>query len=135
MKIYYFEIKVLNQGAHGMIGIGLTSEGSPLNRMPGWEKSTIGYHGDDGKLFYEFGSGRDYGRTFGTSDVVGCGIDLDSRKVFFTKNGMFLGIAKSKLPNKTWYPTIGLHSKDEMVEVNFGQEPFIFKISKYSGMH
>ena len=93
--------------------------------MPGWEKHSIGYHGDDGKLFYEDGAGFEYGPKFGTGDVVGCGID--QKYCFFTKNGEFIGIANSNMPERSWFPTIGLHSKDERVEVNFGEKPFRYK--------
>ena len=32
-----------------------------------------------------------------------------------------------------WYPTIGLGTKDEMVTINLGQDPFMFKIDYVSG--
>ena len=131
-KIYYYEIKVLNRGEYGKIGIGLTNEKSPLTNMPGWSKNTMGYHGDDGNFFFQVGLGRRYGPTFDIDDVVGCGILVDSMSVFFTINGRFLGIAESCLPNQIWYPTIGLHSENEEVEVNFGQKPFVYNISRHS---
>lgn len=30
------------------IGLGFGKKSCPLTRMPGWEKDSIGYHGDDG---------------------------------------------------------------------------------------
>ena len=45
-SIYYFEVKVLNKGKETAIGIGLTVESSQLNRLPGWDRNTIGYHGE-----------------------------------------------------------------------------------------
>ena len=130
--IYYFEMKVLSQGEKGSIGIGITPNGSRVDRMPGWEDGTIGYHGDDGSFFHQTGYGADYGPKFSRGDVVGCGIVIEDGKVFFTKNGTFLGMAPSSFPKDIFhvrYPTIGLHSKHEAVEVNFGQEPFVFDIS------
>ena len=131
---YYFEMKVLNRGEKGYIGIGLTPSVSDLTNMPGWLENTIGYHGDDGKLLYEEcsqrGTASRYGPKFGTNDVVGCGVDMKKRTVFFTINGKYLGTAVSNLPDKTWYPTVGLHSKNEMVEINFGQDPEINVISR-----
>jgi hypothetical protein len=53
--------------------------------MPGWLNGSFGYHGDDGKKFSESGVGEDYAETFGTGDVVGCGID--NGEIYFTKNG------------------------------------------------
>ena len=125
-EFFYFEIKIENGGKKSDIAIGLTQTDTRLNSMPGWKPFTIGYHGYNGKVYYEF-RGKEYGATFGTGDVVGCGIDLTSETVFFTKNGLSYGIAKQNLPQRQWYPTICLHSKNEVVEINFGQKPFVYK--------
>ena len=57
---YYFEVKVLDQGREGFIGIGLATEEVLLNRLPGWERSSFGYHGDDGNAFHGHGKGSYY---------------------------------------------------------------------------
>ena len=134
-SIYYFEAMVISEGKEGepAIGIGLTVDGSLLSRMPGWDEHTIAYHSDDGKFYYNCTSTDDYGPSFGTNDVVGCGLDLSDMSVFFTKNGKFLGVVQCNLPEMTWYPTIGTHSKNEMVQVNFGQDPFVFQLESLSG--
>ena len=138
--IYYFEIKVLNKGKDGAIGIGLTAEGSALHRMPGWEHNTIGYHGDDGKFFYEACFSKKFGPLFKNNDIVGCGINFHDMSVFFTINGRYLGVAKHNLPEIEYYPTIYFTDTDifhssnyEMVQVNFGQDPFAFQIDYLSG--
>jgi len=128
--IYYFEMCVLNDGEDGAISIGLTSKGTNLNHQPGWDRHTWGYHGDDGNFFEEDGGyGKKYGPVYGKDDVVGCGLNLRSRSCFFTKNGKFLGVAVRNLPVIEYYPTIGVHSKDECVEVNLGQKPFLYNIA------
>ena len=43
-SIYYFEVKILSKGKETAIGIGLTVEATQLNRMPDWDRNTIGYH-------------------------------------------------------------------------------------------
>lgn len=134
-EIYYFEITVLNKGKIGGIGIGLTAESSALNQMPGWKNNGIGYHGDDGKLYYQIGYEIEFGPKFANNDIVGCGLNLNDTSVFFTINGKYLGVAHCSLPEINWYPTIGLHSKYEMVQVNFGQEPFIFQMDTLLGKH
>ena len=58
--------------------------------MPGWELSSWGYHGDDGRLFAQSGTGTTYSDTFGTGDLVGCHIAFD-KGITFTKNGTSLG--------------------------------------------
>ena len=127
---------VIHAGEDGAIGIGLTGKGSKLNQMPGWSKKTIGYHGDNGLVYsnsIQNKKGLDYGPTFGKDDVIGCGVDFESNTVFFTKNGRSFGIAKRNWPKQLWYPTIGLHSLNERVKVNFGEDKFVFNISKYTG--
>ena len=64
----------------------------------GWDKSSYGYHGDDGHSFCSSGTGQPYGPTFTTGDVIGCGVNLIDNKCFYTKNGHNLGIAFTDLP-------------------------------------
>jgi len=59
--------------------------------MPGWAKGSWAYHGDDGALFIESGQGISYGPTYGSGDVIGCGVDLHKNEMFFTKNGEHVG--------------------------------------------
>ena len=91
LGIFYFEITVLNSGLHGYIGIGLSHKTNSLNSFPGWNTGTLGYHGDDGKLFNAEGWGKNFGPTFTTGDVIGCGVDFVNWKIFFTKNGELIG--------------------------------------------
>ena len=134
--IYYFEMCVLNGGETGAISIGLTGKGTNLNHQPGWDRHTWGYHGDDGNFFEEDGGyGKKYGPVFGKDDVVGCGLNLKSRSCFFTKNGKFLGVAVRNLPAIEYYPTIGVHSINECVEVNLGQKPFLYNIKMEMILH
>lgn len=60
--------------------------------MPGWATSSWGYHGDDGKKFNSpLGVGLRYSDVYNTGDTVGCGINIKTGKLFFTKNGVYLG--------------------------------------------
>ena len=59
--------------------------------FPGWEKQSYGYHGDDGQSFSSSGTGKPYGPTFTTGDVIGCGVNMIDNTVFYTKNGIKLG--------------------------------------------
>lgn len=80
------------------MGIGLSAHGVNVNRLPGWDKLSYGYHGDDGHSFCSSGTGQPYGPTFTTGDVIGCGVNLVDNNAFYTKNGHHLGIAFTDLP-------------------------------------
>jgi len=62
-----------------------------LCHVSGWEKNSYGYHGDDGHSFCSSGTGKPYGPTFTTGDVIGCGVNLIDNTCFYTKNGVNLG--------------------------------------------
>ncbi|CAG8649205.1 1592_t:CDS:2 [Funneliformis caledonium] len=100
-----------------------------LNRMPGWEHDSWGYHGDDGKIFNcSCGIGIQYGPMFTTGDIIGCCLNLKNNMIFYTKNGVQLGIAFQDLKDFL-YPCVGMFSQDGFIEVNFGHKKF-----KYAAM-
>ncbi|XP_048363881.1 ran-binding protein 9 [Sphaerodactylus townsendi] len=127
--IYYFEVKIVSKGRDGYMGIGLSAQGVNMNRLPGWDKHSYGYHGD-GHSFCSSGTGQPYGPTFTTGDVIGCCVNLINNTCFYTKNGHSLGIAFTDLPPNL-YPTVGLQTPGEVVDANFGQHPFVFDIEDY----
>ncbi|CAB1424530.1 unnamed protein product [Pleuronectes platessa] len=128
--IYYFEVKIVSKGRDGYMGIGLSAQGVNMNRLPGWDKHSYGYHGDDGHSFCSSGTGQPYGPTFTTGDVIGCCVNLINNTCFYTKNGISLGVAFTDLPPNL-YPTVGLQTPGEIVDANFGQQPFVFDIDDY----
>ncbi|KAH7104126.1 SPRY-domain-containing protein [Auriculariales sp. MPI-PUGE-AT-0066] len=128
--VYYFEVEILNRGRQGHISIGFSAGSVRLSRLPGWEKLSWGFHGDDGRTFADQRTGSVYGPTFTTGDRVGCGIDFTRGCAFFTKNGRSLGDVFEDIGahGVELYPSVGLRSTDEAVRANFGQEPFAFDI-------
>uniref|UniRef100_A0A914WF27 Ran-binding protein 10 n=1 Tax=Plectus sambesii TaxID=2011161 RepID=A0A914WF27_9BILA len=127
--IYYFEITIVSKGRDGYMGIGLSEKEVSLNRLPGWDRNSYGYHADDGNFFSSSGNGTQYGPTFTTNDVVGCGYNLIDNSIFYTKNGQNLGVAFHDVPStEELYPTVGLQTPGEIVDTNFGQKPFVFNI-------
>ena len=117
----------MSKGRDGYMGVGLSALGVNMNRLPGWDKNSYGYHGDDGHSFRSSGTGQQYGPTFTTGDVIGCGINLVDGSCFYTKNGHHLGVAFKDLPSQL-YPTVGLQTPGEVIDANFGQEPFKFDV-------
>ena len=118
----YFELLILHQGQEASIGIGVGEKSYSMSRMPGWNRNSVGYHADDGKLYHESGGGSAFGPTCTRGDVMGCGVDYDTDsgvgyvQVFFTKNGKQFGKSiRVKRPNFGLFPLIGLHSSGERV--------------------
>ncbi|XP_065516996.1 ran-binding protein 10-like [Lathamus discolor] len=159
--IYYFEVKIISKGRDGYMGVGLCAQGVSMNRLPGWDKHSYGYHGDDGHSFCSSGTGQPYGPTFTTGDVIGCCVNLINNTCFYTKNGHSLAIQPVLYPpsgpsiklislqfrdkdvvrdsvkcffaqvQSNLYPTVGLQTPGETVDANFGQQPFVFDIEDY----
>mmetsp|Transcript_14051 Transcript_14051/g.35352 ORF Transcript_14051/g.35352 Transcript_14051/m.35352 type:complete len:505 (+) Transcript_14051:220-1734(+) len=125
--IGYFEMTVQDAGARGCMAIGLGNATFNVMRHPGYEPGSYGYHGDDGKKFQESGRGEPYGPKFTTGDTVGCGLHFGTREIFFTKNGKHLGVGFTN-PCHSYYPAVGLHSEGEILCLNFGHQPFKFRL-------
>ncbi|KAF8060964.1 hypothetical protein FPV67DRAFT_1423268 [Lyophyllum atratum] len=130
--IYYYEVEIISKGQKGHISIGFAGREVKLSRLPGWEPNSWGYHGDDGCSFAAEKQGTKYGPTFGTGDIIGCGIDFTTHRAFFTKNGALIGPVFEGIGRDIdIYPSIGLRHSGEAVRVNFGHEPFKFDIDFY----
>lgn len=71
---HYFEIEIVDPGTHCYIAIGLAHKDYPKSRHPGWNKGSIAYHADDGKIFAGCGVGAPFGPRCHKGDVMGCGI-------------------------------------------------------------
>ncbi|KAF9437753.1 hypothetical protein BGZ76_011283 [Entomortierella beljakovae] len=128
--VYYYEVLIKSKGQQGYIGIGVCNATVALDRLPGWEPQSWGYHGDDGNSFEGCGNGRPFGPVFTTGDVIGCGVNFRDMSLFYTKNGVHLGVAFRNLKG-TLYPTIGMRTVGEIIEANFGQRDFVFNIEDY----
>ncbi|RIB19039.1 concanavalin A-like lectin/glucanase domain-containing protein [Gigaspora rosea] len=139
--LFYFEIEIINEGKNGIIGIGYCTKQNKHKRLHAWkyvedeenkENKSWGcaYHGDDGYFFCS-GSGKPYGPKYTAGDTIGCYLNFrnDDKMIFYTKNGINLGIV-CYLPNNldglknNLYPCIELRSQDSSVEANFGRKKF-----------
>lgn len=71
---HYFEFEIVDQGEKGFVAIGLARRNYPTRRHPGWNRGSIAYHADDGKLFHGSGMGMHFGPKCSRGDIMGCGI-------------------------------------------------------------
>jgi len=82
-RSHYFEIEIVDPGSSCYIAIGLARKDYPRNRHPGWNKGSIAYHADDGKVFMGSGVGDPFGPRCNKGDTMGCGVlfprDFESR--------------------------------------------------------
>lgn len=120
--LYYFEIEIVNRGRDGFIGIGFAVADVKIDRLPGWEPNSYGYHGDDGHVFSGRGAGRHYGPVFTTGDWIGVVYNRMERTISFTKKGIDLGTAFENVIEEPLYPTVGFRTPDEEIVANFGTD-------------
>lgn len=99
----------------------------------GCDSHSYGYHGQSGQLYQHAGHGINYGPTYSSGDIIGCGVHFATKSAFFTKNGVPLGSAFETCidTSESLYPCIGLSTLGEKITANFGQEPFAFDIVQY----
>lgn len=121
----YYQVQVVNYGFTGMISIGLAHNEYPLNRHPGWDRGSIAYHCDNGRLFYESNHGQCIHDVAQQGDRIGCGVSkvISSNPsrvvVFFTHNDMKLGEVTIPVQDGGLYPTVGLSSLGGVIDINF----------------
>lgn len=132
-QVAYYEITIKSSTETKLsdiacVAIGLSTESFDLVKMmPGWNVHSYGYHSDDGAIFHGRGTQyATYGPKFGINDVVGCGLRYDTNEIFFTLNGMYLGVAFENVSGRL-YPTVGIDAKVN-ISFNFGMLPFAFPL-------
>ena len=72
----YFEIKItkLNPKS-GIVALGYFAPPYPSFRLPGWQRSSIGVHGDDGRRYVNDSyGGMDFTKPFKEGEVIGIGM-------------------------------------------------------------
>ena len=126
---FYFEISILEQGegTNSFLSMGLTvSPASPFHHI-GWDRFSIGFHSDDGRVYKEsHQNGLTYADPFTTGAVVvGCGYEASEGLVYFTLNGSSLGTAATGFFGKFYAAVAAI--RGWRVSVNFGTEPFMYE--------
>ena len=150
----YVEAWIVGGASVGLISATKTPR-HPREAHVGWECGTIGYHGDDGRIYRADQTGRRFGPTFGFDparvyrnagpdvprrpDVVGVGVERGSdgrEQAFFTKNAALVGaVPLLEGPDDVVvhrFFAFALDAVGDYASVNGGSARFRFDLEAYS---
>uniref|UniRef100_A0A8R1DRM8 ATP-dependent RNA helicase n=1 Tax=Caenorhabditis japonica TaxID=281687 RepID=A0A8R1DRM8_CAEJA len=119
---YYYEVTITRDG---LCRVGWATLKGSLKI--GTDHESFGYGGTGKKSFGK--SFDDYGKSFTTNDVLGCFLDLDSQKIWWSKNGEQFPVAYNldkKFKNQATCLFPAVLCQNSSLSVNFGARPFNF---------
>ncbi|EME27091.1 SPla/RYanodine receptor (SPRY) domain-containing protein [Galdieria sulphuraria] len=120
VDIFYFEVEILSCDSENVsIAVGLSRRVQDFCKSIGEEPGSFAYRGKDGKIKTHGSVAMNYATPYQQGDVIGCGYLFETRQIFFTKNGVMLGMAFSQVESHL-YASVSLHRPNEKVSFRFG---------------
>lgn len=124
---FYFEVTIGVMGVNLLVSAGFSRAGGSLTTSVGNSAGGVGYHVSTNRIQRET-SAEFIGASFSqpvAGDVLGLGIDLGTRKIIVSKNGVF---SSSNLSDavavNSYAPTVVIYNAGDQVTANFGATPF-----------
>ena len=73
----YFEVRINKVERDAGVALGFVAPPYPTWRLPGWERASLGVHGDDGRRYVNDSyGGRDFTDAFKLGDTLGLGMEF-----------------------------------------------------------
>jgi hypothetical protein len=131
---WYWEMTVVSghtAGANTVWAAIASSTPSSVNKLPYQSGSGGRSYATTGSKFNE-NSSSSYGNTYTNGDIIGCALDLDNGKVYWSKNGTFQASGDPVAGTNaaftgltgTWLPVAS--SNTPLTTFNFGQRAFAY---------
>nr|AFA25948.1 RBP-1 protein [Globodera pallida]AFA26016.1 RBP-1 protein [Globodera pallida] len=126
--ISYYEMQI--SAITASVSIGLATKEMPLDKWVGYVKGTYSYDSRGYFWGHEVAGCSHLNKhpfikvpKFGEGDVVGCGVNLEKRQIFYTLNGELLEPAGLPIDHDAdLFPCITVYAPGTKIEANFGPE-------------
>ncbi|XP_046365981.2 uncharacterized protein LOC124141863 isoform X4 [Haliotis rufescens] len=113
-----FSIEILNEGRECYIAVGLCPQHYPPERLPGWERHSIGYHADDGGVFVASGLPVEVVPAARQGATMTCQFNFSTNTATFLLNGEKVYQSQPlTVPPGGFYAAVGLNSQGEIIRL------------------
>ncbi|KAL7053383.1 hypothetical protein AAHC03_027175 [Spirometra sp. Aus1] len=130
-SLYYYEVTVNAKSRSGclLVGFFVSSQTEQKHKSSG---TVIVYNSNTGRISVNEEQLPPVGPPFGEGDIIGCGVNFVTNSVFFTKNGLLIGLTNvSPQLTTAVFPCVQMVSPTTQLTGNFGHQDFYFAIGQH----